>query len=65
MKYSNSEDDNKILRTIRFASVVMLLGSFIRVFLFSDNDWFVALIVAIMCIAGLPTKTTVDEDDEH
>lgn len=64
MKYSNSYNDNKILRTIRFASVVMLLGSFIKVFLFNDNDWFVALIVAIMCIGGLPTRVTNEDDDQ-
>lgn len=62
MKHSESGDDNKILRTIRFASVVMLLGSFIRVFLFNDNDWFVALIIATMCITGLPTRATTDDN---
>lgn len=63
MKYSDVRSDNKVLRTIRFASVVMLLGSFIRVFLFNDNDWFVALIVAMMCIGGLPTRVNSNNDD--
>lgn len=62
MKDYENRNDNKILRTIRFASVVMLLGSFIRVFLFNDTDWFVALIIAIMCIAGLPTRATTDDN---
>lgn len=62
MKDYENRNDNKILRTIRFASVVMLFGSFIRVFLFNDTDWFVALIIAIMCIAGLPTRATTDDN---
>lgn len=64
MKQIEHCNDDKILRTIRLGSVVMLLGSFLRVFLFNDNDWFVALVVAIMCIAGLPTKATTNEDND-
>lgn len=65
MNNSEKRNDDKILRTIRFASVVMLLGSFLKVFLFNDNDWFVVLIVAIMCITGLPTRATSEDDDQN
>ena len=64
MKQIEHRNDDKILRTIRLGSVVMLLGSFLRVFLFNDNDWFVALIIAIMFITGLPTKATTNEDND-
>lgn len=48
------EDD--ILRMIRLGSVVLLLGSFIRLFWFNDSDWFAAMVVSIMSITLLPTK---------
>lgn len=48
------EDD--ILRMIRLGSVVLLLGSFIRLFWFNDSDWFAAIVVSIVLITLLPTK---------
>lgn len=48
------EDD--ILRMIRLGSIVLLLGSFIRLFWFNDSDWFAAMVVSIMSITLLPTK---------
>lgn len=48
------EDD--ILRMIRLGSIVLLLGSFIRLFLFNDSDWFAAMVVSIVFITLLPTK---------
>lgn len=48
------EDD--ILRMIRLGSIVLLLGSFIRLFWFNDSDWFAAMVMSIMSITLLPTK---------
>lgn len=48
------EDD--ILRMIRLGSIVLLLGSFIRLFWFNDSDWFAAMVISIVLITLLPTK---------
>ncbi len=48
------EDD--ILRMIRLGSIVLLLGSFIRLFWFNDSDWFTAMVISIVLITLLPTK---------
>lgn len=58
------EDD--ILRMIRLGSIVLLLGSFIRLFWFNDSDWFAAMVMSIMSITLLPTKLdhTWEDTDE-
>ena len=58
------EDD--ILRMIRLGSIVLLLGSFIRLFWFNDSDLFAAIVVSIMSITLLPTKLdhTLEDEDE-
>lgn len=48
------EDD--ILSMIRLGSIVLLLGSFIRLFWFNDSDWFATMVISIMSITLLPTK---------
>lgn len=57
------EDD--ILRMIRLGSVVLLLGSFIRLFWFNDSDWFAAMVMSIMSITLLPTKLDKQEDKDE
>lgn len=57
------EDD--ILRMIRLGSIVLLLGSFIRLFWFNDADWFAAMVISIMSITLLPTKLTHMEDEDE
>lgn len=57
------EDD--ILRMIRLGSIVLLLGSFIRLFWFNDSDWFAAMVMSIMSITLLPTKLTHMEDEDE
>ena len=57
------EDD--ILRMIRLGSIVLLLGSFIRLFWFNDSDWFAAMVVSIMSITLLPTKLDKQEDKDE
>ena len=56
------EDD--ILSMIRLGSVVLLLGSFIRLFWFNDSDWFAAIVISIMSITLLPTKLNHLQEDE-
>lgn len=56
------EDD--ILSMIRLGSVVLLLGSFIRLFWFNDSDWFAAIVISIMSITLLPTKLSHLQEDE-
>lgn len=56
------EDD--ILRMIRLGSIVLLLGSFIRLFWFNDSDWFATMVISIMSITLLPTKLTHPQEDE-
>lgn len=56
------EDD--ILSMIRLGSVVLLLGSFIRLFWFNDSDWFATMVISIMSITLLPTKLTHPQEDE-
>lgn len=48
--------ENDILRMIRLGSIVLLLGSFIRLFWFNDSDWFAAMVVSIASITLLPIK---------
>lgn len=48
------EDD--ILKMIRLGSIVLLLGSFIRLFWFNDSDWFASIVISIVLITLLPTK---------
>lgn len=57
------EDD--ILSMIRLGSIVLLLGSFIRLFWFNDTDWFAAMVISIMSITLLPTKLTHMEDEDE
>lgn len=57
------EDD--ILSMIRLGSIVLLLGSFIRLFWFNDSDWFAAMVISIMSITLLPTKLTHMEDEDE
>lgn len=56
------EDD--ILRMIRLGSIVLLLGSFIRLFWFNDSDWFATMVISIMSITLLPTKLDHPQEDE-
>ncbi len=56
------EDD--ILSMIRLGSIVLLLGSFIRLFWFNDSDWFAAMVISIMSITLLPTKLDHLQEDE-
>jgi hypothetical protein len=56
------EDD--ILSMIRLGSIVLLLGSFIRLFWFNDSDWFATMVISIMSITLLPTKLTHPQEDE-
>lgn len=56
------EDD--ILSMIRLGSIVLLLGSFIRLFWFNDSDWFATMVISIMSITLLPTKLTNLQEDE-
>lgn len=56
------EDD--ILSMIRLGSIVLLLGSFIRLFWFNDSDWFATMVISIMSITLLPTKLTHLQEDE-
>lgn len=57
------EDD--ILSMIQLGSIVLLLGSFIRLFWFNDSDWFAAMVISIMSITLLPTKLTHMEDEDE
>lgn len=57
------EDD--ILSMIQLGSIVLLLGSFIRLFWFNDSDWFAAMVISIMLITLLPTKLTHMEDEDE
>lgn len=57
------EDD--ILCMIRLGSIVLLLGSFIRLFWFNDSDWFVAMVMSIMSITLLPTRLDHQQEDEY
>lgn len=57
------EDD--ILSIIQLGSIVLLLGSFIRLFWFNDSDWFAAMVISIMSITLLPTKLTHMEDEDE
>lgn len=56
------EDD--ILSMVRLGSIVLLLGSFIRLFWFNDSDWFATMVISIMSITLLPTKLTHPQEDE-
>lgn len=56
------EDD--ILSMIRLGSIVLLLGSFIRLFWFNDSDWFATMVISIMSITLLPTKLIHPQEDE-
>lgn len=57
------EDD--IISMIQLGSIVLLLGSFIRLFWFNDSDWFAAMVISIMSITLLPTKLTHMEDEDE
>lgn len=57
------EDD--ILSMIQLGSIVLLLGSFIRLFWFNDSDWFAAMVISIISITLLPTKLTHMEDEDE
>lgn len=56
------EDD--ILSMIQLGSIVLLLGSFIRLFWFNDSDWFAAIVISIMLITLLPSKLDHQQEDE-